>query len=110
MSSDVKALLKPPTSSVSRSIVSGAVREVPLNIKCSKRCAKPERPGGSSLPPTRYAMLIATDGTRRSATRMVSRRLGGGWWEEAEGAQAVGEGVIGVAEGRHVDRRGGDRR
>jgi len=60
VSSAVKALFDPPTSSVSRSKVSGGRFSVALNIRCSNRWAKPERPAGSSLDPTLYQTWTVT--------------------------------------------------
>src|SRR5215213_2357317 len=39
---------------------------VPLNIKCSRKCAIPDLPGGSSAAPTRYHSMWVTTGVRRS--------------------------------------------
>src|SRR5262245_41336894 len=38
---------------------------------CSKRCAKPVRPGPSCAGPTRYQRFTATMGSRRSCTRIT---------------------------------------
>ena len=62
------ALLNPPTSSVSRSIISDGMFFVLLNMMCSKRCANPLRPSGSSFEPTRYQTCTATVGVERSWT------------------------------------------
>src|SRR5437667_6724953 len=40
---------------------------------CSKRCAKPVRPGNSFAGPTWYHRLTATSGSRWSSERMTSR-------------------------------------
>ena len=39
---------------------------VPLNIRCSRKCAMPDLPGGSSAAPTRYHSMWVTTGVRRS--------------------------------------------
>jgi hypothetical protein len=62
----VEALLKPPTSSVSRSMVSEGMLRVALNSMCSNRCANPERPCGSSLDPTWYQTCTVTFGVALS--------------------------------------------
>jgi hypothetical protein len=37
---------------------------VPLNIRCSKKCATPDWPTGSSAAPTRYQSMCVTTGAR----------------------------------------------
>src|SRR5579875_332294 len=83
-------------SSVSRSIVSAPICLVPLNIRCSKRWAKPERPGGSSLPPTWWAMLIATVGVRRSSRIRTRRPLGSVRSTNARGWSSIASEDAGV--------------
>src|SRR5450755_1331838 len=39
---------------------------VPLNIKCSRKCARPDLPGVSSAAPTLYQIMWVTTGARRS--------------------------------------------
>ena len=48
----VVALLLPPPASITSSKAEPGTRSVPMNIRCSNRCAKPVRPLGSSLLPT----------------------------------------------------------
>ena len=74
-SSPVDALLAPPTSSVRRSNCSARRFAVLLNIMCSKRWAKPERPGGSSRLPTWYATCTLTVGLEWVSTVMTCRPL-----------------------------------
>ena len=57
----------PPTSSVSRSMFSAGMLRVALNIMCSNRWAKPERPAGSSLEPTPYQTCTVTFDVERSS-------------------------------------------
>jgi hypothetical protein len=71
----VDALLKPPTSSVKRSMLSAGRSFVALNIRCSKRWAKPERPWGSSLEPTPYQTWIVTLGVVLSMALSTCRPL-----------------------------------
>src|SRR5262245_55135347 len=42
-----------------------------MNIRCSNRCAKPVRPGDSSLEPTWYHTSTATSGLERSTWRIT---------------------------------------
>src|SRR6185503_9930976 len=42
-----------------------------MNIRCSNRCAKPVRPGDSSLDPTWYHTSTATSGLERSTCRIT---------------------------------------
>src|SRR4249919_4101594 len=46
-----------------------------LNIRCSNRCAKPERPCGSSFEPTWYQTCTATVGLAWSSTLSTCRPL-----------------------------------
>src|SRR4051812_53476 len=46
-------------------------RSVPMNIRCSKRCANPLRPAGSSLPPTRYHVFTVATGSVWSSCRIT---------------------------------------
>src|SRR6476659_2699412 len=46
-----------------------------LNIRCSNRCAKPERPCGSSFEPTWYQTCTATVGPAWSSTLSTCRPL-----------------------------------
>ena len=59
----VEALFAPPEASMSLSNSPFGTRSVPMNMRCSKRCAKPLRRAGSSLLPTRYQMLIVAVGS-----------------------------------------------
>ena len=45
-------------------------------MMCSKRCAKPVRPGFSSPDPTLNQLLTVTIGTERSTCRITSRPFG----------------------------------
>src|SRR5688500_12457657 len=47
----------------------------PSNIKCSKRCAKPVRPGRSLAEPTWYHMFTDTTGTVVSRCRITVNPL-----------------------------------
>ena len=56
-----------PFQSVAPSARNGSIRplgkfSVPLNIKCSNRCAKPVLPFGSSFDPTLYQTVTAATG------------------------------------------------
>ena len=46
---------------------------MPLNIKCSRKCAMPDLPGGSSAEPLRYQTICVTTGARRSGMTTISR-------------------------------------
>ena len=48
---------------------------VPLNIRCSRKCAMPDLPGGSSAAPTLYQIMWVTTGVRRSGMTTTSRPL-----------------------------------
>jgi hypothetical protein len=91
-SSLVKALFSPPTSSVRRSNCSLFRYFEPLNIMCSKRCAKPDLPSGSSAPPTWYPDL---DAHRRAAVAL-----------DREDGEAVAELALAVGDARHLQRAG----
>ncbi len=54
---------------------SAGMSRVALNIMCSNRWAKPERPAGSSLAPTPYHTWIATLGVVRSCDHSTFRPL-----------------------------------
>ncbi len=77
-SSHVEPFSEPPACSMSaKCAVSGTLAE-PWNIMCSKRCAKPVRPGRSFRDPTPYHRLTATtgtDGSRDSTTLSPLPRL-----------------------------------
>src|SRR5687768_10951277 len=47
-----------------------------MNIRCSKRCAKPVRPSFSSPEPTWYQTFVVTTGTEWSSWMMTVRPLG----------------------------------
>src|SRR3546814_2123684 len=47
---------------------------VPLNIRCSRKCAIPDFPGGSSIAPTLYQIICVTTGTRWLETTTTCRR------------------------------------
>src|SRR4051812_42777367 len=46
-------------------------RFVPMNMRCSKRCANPERRTGSSFEPTRYQTFTAATGSEWSSWRIT---------------------------------------
>src|SRR6188508_1418239 len=46
---------------------------VPLNIRCSRKWARPDLPGVSSAAPTLYQTMWVTTGARRSGTTTTSR-------------------------------------
>src|SRR5229473_7756306 len=48
---------------------------VPLNIRCSRKCASPDLPGVSSADPTRYQIMWVTTGVRWSGMITTSRPL-----------------------------------
>src|SRR5215218_9323945 len=48
---------------------------VPLNIKCSRKCASPDLPAVSSAAPTRYQTMWVTTGVRWSGMTTTSRPL-----------------------------------
>src|SRR6185437_13273280 len=48
---------------------------VPLNIKCSRKCARPDLPGVSSAEPTLYQIIWVTTGVRSSGITTTFRPL-----------------------------------
>ena len=46
---------------------------VPLNIRCSRKCASPDLPGVSSAEPTLYQSMCVTTGARWSGMTTTSR-------------------------------------
>src|SRR6266540_3796484 len=48
---------------------------VPLNIRCSRKCARPDLPGVSSAAPTRYQSMWVTTGARWSGITTTWRPL-----------------------------------
>src|SRR3546814_10763042 len=48
---------------------------VPLNIRCSRKCASPDSPACSSAAPTRYHTELCTIGARRFTTTTTCRPL-----------------------------------
>src|SRR5262249_33414891 len=54
---------------------------VPLNIRCSRKCASPDLPGVSSAEPTRYQIMWVTTGARWSGMTTTSRPFGRVKWE-----------------------------
>src|SRR3954454_9009862 len=50
----------------------GGIRSVPLNIRCSRKCGRPDLPTGLSAVPIRYHSQWATTGARRFGTTMTS--------------------------------------
>src|SRR5258707_15809750 len=48
---------------------------VPLNIRCSRKCARPDLPGVSSAEPTLYQIIWVTTGVRRSGITKTCRPL-----------------------------------
>src|SRR5262245_35837228 len=53
---------------------------VPLNIRCSRKCASPDLPGVSSAEPTRYQSMWVTTGVRRSGITTTSRPFDRAKW------------------------------
>src|SRR6188472_4172513 len=49
---------------------------VPLNIRCSRKWARPDLPGVSSAEPTLYQIIWVTTGVRRSGMTTTCRPLG----------------------------------
>jgi hypothetical protein len=47
-------------------------RRVPMNIRCSNKCAKPVRPARSMREPTPYDTFIAICGTEWSSLKMTT--------------------------------------
>src|SRR6266566_4916080 len=54
---------------------------VPLNIRCSRKCASPDLPAVSSAEPTRYQIMWVTTGARWSGMTTTSRPFGRVKWE-----------------------------
>src|ERR1041385_6988048 len=48
---------------------------VPLNIRCSRKCARPDLPGVSSAAPTLYQIMCVTTGARWSGITTSSNPL-----------------------------------
>src|SRR4051812_45794808 len=48
---------------------------VPLNIRCSRKCGRPDLPGGLSAEPTLYHTQWVTTGARRLVTTTTSMPL-----------------------------------
>src|SRR5512143_425209 len=48
---------------------------VPLNMRCSRKCAKPDLPGVSSAAPTLYQIICVTTGARWSGMTTSSKPL-----------------------------------
>src|SRR5687768_8940974 len=61
---------------------------VPLNIRCSRKCAMPDLPDGSSAAPTRYHSMWVTTGVRRSGITTTLSPLASLNWV-TEGAATV---------------------
>ena len=61
---DVKALSSPPFAATILLNSPSASVSVALNIRCSRKCAIPDWPGGSSAAPTRYQTMCVTTGAR----------------------------------------------
>ncbi|MFT3764906.1 MAG: hypothetical protein QM820_05220 [Minicystis sp.] len=62
-SSLVQALFEPPSASIQASNIFVGARLVPMNMRCSKRCAKPVRPGSSKRDPTFTRVFTVTSGS-----------------------------------------------
>ncbi|KYF50473.1 hypothetical protein BE04_07760 [Sorangium cellulosum] len=62
-SSLVHALFQPPSASIHASNCFVGTRRVPMNMRCSNRCAKPVRPGSSNREPTLTMRFRATIGS-----------------------------------------------
>jgi hypothetical protein len=58
---------------------------VPRNIMCSKKCASPEMPGGSSTAPTLNQSISVTTGARRSGTTTTCRPFCSTNWKTLAG-------------------------
>ncbi len=72
----MKALSCPPSRDTILENSPLGILSVDLNIRCSRKCAIPETPGGSSAPPTRYQTMCVTTGARWSGTTTTSRPFG----------------------------------
>src|SRR5215475_8478531 len=64
---------------------------VPLNIRCSRKCASPDLPGVSSAAPTLYQIMCVTTGARWSGMTTSSSPLAS--VELATSGPAASEGV-----------------
>ena len=73
--SEVKAFSWPPSADTTLENSPAGWRFVPLNIRCSRKCAMPDWPTGSSAEPLRYQTMWVTTGTRRSGTTTTSSPL-----------------------------------
>src|SRR5579871_629816 len=62
---------------------------VPLNIRCSRKCARPDLPAVSSADPTRYHTMWVTTGARWSGMTTTSRPLLSLKWETSRPAAAA---------------------
>ena len=79
----------------------------PWNIMCSKRCAKPVRPGFSFFEPTWNHWLTWTIGSLRSTCRMTCRPLGSVNFSNSTFGTAEACGTRGAVEGAAGGRGGG---
>src|SRR5262245_15515662 len=61
---------------------------VPLNSRCSRKCARPDLPGVSSAAPTRYHTMWVITGVRRSGITTTSSPLARVKWDTS-GPQPV---------------------
>src|SRR3954471_18437056 len=77
------ALSLPPCLATILENSPGATWPVPLNIRCSRKCGRPDLPGGLSAVPTRYQTQCATTGARWFGTTTtcmpLSRVKVSGW-------------------------------
>ena len=71
----VMALSLPPCRATIFENSPGGIRSVPLNIRCSRKCGRPDLPIGLSAVPTRYQSQCATTGARRFGTTTTSSPL-----------------------------------
>src|SRR5262249_37591341 len=88
---EVKAFSWPPIRATTCENFPVGFLAVPLNIKCSRKCANPDLPGVSSAAPTLYQIMCVTTGARRSGMTTSSSPLAS--VELATSGPAANEGV-----------------
>ena len=78
---------------------SGSTLREPLNIMCSKKCAKPVRPGFSFFEPTWYQSSTWTIGVDLSWWRITTMPLGSTrrWYSSLGGRTAACSGTYQIA-------------
>src|SRR5215213_3566385 len=69
------ALSLPPSLATIFENSPGGISPVPLNIRCSRKCGRPDLPKGLSAVPTRYQTQCATTGALRFGTTTTSMPL-----------------------------------